>query len=273
MPCRFRVVLAEDEVHPHGLPPHTGPALHAAFLGGIRRVSAAAAAELHERWPPPKPFCLTPLERHGRHWAFEVAVLDDQLGNLVADALWSLGRVRFGSSWLAAQGVDAVTSSHEELADQARPRDRWTFEFRSPTTFRSRFGGAERNWPVPIPYVILKNLSQRWERYAPELPLPASFRDTTANHLALHRLDGVATRPHMTSAPDGYVVGFVGTVEIGLADAASVPSPLRRAIDLMVGYTAATSVGDQTTKGMGWVTSTPDNNRRTRGRGAQAHRN
>lgn len=267
MPARFRIDLVETQVHPKGLPPHCGPALHAAVLGRVHECSPALATALHEQAPPPKPYCLTPLtatQGAPGGWFFEVGVLDDEMVGAFADALGGLDRLRIGSSWLTATEASFVHSAYDELTEQARPVSRWQLSFRSPTTFRAGFGGVNRNWPLPAPYLIMKNLAHRWERFSNGCTLPTGLLDIAATHLALDRMDHVRTQLHLTHAPDGYTAGFVGDAEISLAEDRDVAPVFRRAFDLLIGYTAATGVGDQTTKGMGWVTTTPKGNRRRR---------
>lgn len=260
MPARLTVHLRPVDVPPAGPPAQVGPALHGALLGRLRGVDRELADRLHHRWPAPKPFCLTPLTADAEGWRFELGVLDDPLIGPFGEAL-SPGTLRLGRSVLAVSATSTKRWWYEQLADEASNTSRWSLRFCSPTTFRARFGGAHRSWPLPVPYLVVRNLADRWERYASNVPLPEETVTVAAAELSLSGLTAGETRAHLihaanASSSPGVVRGFTGQADFELVGEHRVSTASIRAIDALMNFVRITGVGDQTTKGMGWVCPT-----------------
>lgn len=253
VPTRLELRLHAIDVPRSGPPPHTGPAIHALVVGRFAALDPGLADRVDRQWPSPKPFCVTPLlpPSGDRPWRFQVGVFDDDLAVELLKPFASLHEVVVGRSRFVVTEGSGDEITWEELAQSARPASRWRLRFRSPTVFRASFGGEHRAWPLPAPVLVLSRLASIWDRYSP-VALPTGVADLAARHLSIDRLENISTTAYMTRAPKGFVTGFTGTAEYSLAG--DVPVEHRMAINSLFQLTAFAGVGDQTTKGMGWVT-------------------
>ncbi len=256
MPTRIRVSLTEHVVDEAGPLAQTGPAVHAALLAAVDAVDPSSAEVLHGNAAKgPKPFSITPLHQgseQGR-WRVEIGLLTDGLVPPVVAGLQQLDLLRLGHSSFRVERIDARGVGYDDLVEHSRPRTRWPLRFRTPTTFRVRAdGGPRRGMPLPDPVLVFPALLRRWEAFAGGVALPASTATMALAHLAIGELR-IHTDAHLTKGPSAYERGFVGDVEylaVGVRDA---PKAALAGISALVTFATFAGVGDQTTKGMGWV--------------------
>lgn len=205
------------------LPVWWGPAAHAALLDVLRQADPALAARLHDD-NALKPFTASSLMGRpaaGRTVTLrytaasaEVAALllqAAQNGALTPGRRLELDYIPFEittASWCTEDHPWAGAESYAGLAPAGlagQPPRRFTFQFASPTGFRS----AERHQPLPLPDLVFGSLLERWNRFAP-LALPAETRRYAAECLAVSRFELRSRSVPVKSG--GLRVGAVGTV-------------------------------------------------------------
>lgn len=264
MPARIVVHLARGpETVP---PPHTGPAVNAAFLAALRNAGEAELASAMHTTKPPKPYALTPLidERNRRTEAssasarFEVGVLADPLTGRVLQALTSTESVRVARCLYQVVKVELVAAEpYPVLLKSARPTDRWTLDIRTPVAYSTaREEGARRIRPFPEPEWVLGDLYRRWHAFAPHTPLSDGVPEAIERHLEVadYRL---TMAPHLVKAGVPMVRGSIGTITYRLADPGRLSGTVRAGVDALLAFGAYAGIGDRTVVGMGYTIPSP----------------
>jgi CRISPR-associated endoribonuclease Cas6 len=231
-------------------PGPSGPALHAALLAAIRRRDATLAADLHDRRPP-KPFALSPLSPDGDALRFEVGVLDDPLAEPIALALDETDLTVLRST-LAIERIDVYPAHYEDLL-AAAPATRWRLALHSPTTLRlpASRGESRRTLPFPEPVGVLERLRARFEAFAPAgLLAPGLDRGIAAVVVTAFDL---RTARALVRPPDRHEVGALGRITYELPHPGGFDEHTRRSLHALFLLAAYAGLGDQTTKGLGWV--------------------
>jgi CRISPR-associated endoribonuclease Cas6 len=268
MPVRIAVALTPEHDRAAAPPPHTGPAMYAAFLGAVRERHPELSIALHDsvRY---KPFVLTPLlddcdraPREAGPARFEVGLLSDELTGPVLGALTGLDRVRVGRTWYLPDPPEVVSAApYPELALAAEPATEWSFRLLTPVGFASaRDEPVRRQRPWPDPVRVLRNLAARWDTFAGDVALPLDTVAVLSDHVEVVdgdlRITEHLVEPSKRDSPAGYLRGSVGTVRYRLADAHRVPAEIRRALDALAGFAEFAGFGDRTAMGMGYVRRT-----------------
>lgn len=232
------------------IPGPSGPALHAALLAAIQRRDPRLASELHDR-PPPKPFAITPLVTEESRLRFELGVLDDALTESIALALDECELTLLRSE-LAIERIDVYPASYRDLLE-AEPASRWRLELRSPTTLRlpAAHGRTRRVLPFPEPVAVLERLRTRFETFAPAGLLTTDL-DTAISTVVVASFD-LHTQRALVRSPDHWEIGAVGWVVHHLPRPADLDDWTRRSLNALYLLAAYAGLGDQTTKGLGWV--------------------
>jgi len=258
VPARIVVTLRTESGRPSQPPPHTGPAVAAAFLLAIKKIDPRTAAQLHDE-PPPKRYTTTPLlgedgapaRLASTETRFEVGVLTDSLfapiyTALTADEPWRIDRVAYQR---AATDIRAVVT-YPDLLSQARPESRWAFRRVTPTGFSTaKEQGVRRSRPLPDPERIFGSLLARWRALA-DTPLPETLPSTIAHHLEIVDCE-LTVAKHLVKPGAPLARGCRGTVSVALAEPERVPPGDRRALDALAAFAAFAGLGDRTTVGMG----------------------
>ncbi|GAA2162010.1 CRISPR system precrRNA processing endoribonuclease RAMP protein Cas6 [Actinomadura napierensis] len=262
MPARIIVHLEPAGGRPPVPPPHTGPAVNAAFLAALRDFGESdLSSALHETRPP-KPFALTPLldEQDRRAGAsservrFEIGVLVDSLTAPILQALAATENVRVARCLyrVASVGIGRA-EAFPDLAAGARPADRWALRIATPVAFfTAREEGARRVRPFPEPEWVLADLYRKWTAFAPDAPLDeATSQAITQNiEIADYRL---TMTEHLLKANVPPVRGSVGKVVYRVADTRRSSPEALASLDTLVRFSAYAGIGDRTTIGMGHV--------------------
>jgi len=247
VPARI-VVTARLQSGPS--PGPSGPALHAALLAALRRRDHALAAVLHDH-PPPKPLAISPIAAEGLGLRFEVGVLDDTLTEPLALALddYELTVLR---SELEIERIDVYPTGYRDLL-AAEPASRWRLELRSPTTLRlpAAHGRTRRVLPFPEPVAVLERLRTRFEAFAPPGLLTPDL-DAAIGTVVVASFD-LRTQRALVRSPDHWEIGAVGWVVHHLPRPADLDDWTRRSLNALYLLAAYAGLGDQTTKGLGWV--------------------
>ncbi|MGH3911663.1 MAG: CRISPR system precrRNA processing endoribonuclease RAMP protein Cas6, partial [Pseudonocardiaceae bacterium] len=262
-----RIVVRLDPARPEAVPPpHTGPAVNAAFLDAVRDADSGLAAVLHDS-PRYKPFTLTPLlddrdcapSAPGSSARFEVGLLVDGhtatvLGALQARPGYVIGETEYRT---AEVSVDAI-ASFEDLAHQARPRAAWGFRLLTPVSFATvRDEGPRRERPWPEPVRVFRNLAQRWNTFACGVTLPEQVHTVIEQHLETSggqvRIVEHLIEPSQRDRRAGYRHGTVGRVSYRLAGPGSAPEEGKLALDALAAFACFAGFGDRTANGMGYV--------------------
>ena len=253
LPTRCTIQLEPVKLHDGTAPVETGPAVHAAMLSLLRDVAPELAAALHEGRPP-KPFALTPLQSNGQTHTIEVGLLDDRLvpafrSSLVDGTPVQLARSNFrivGSAW-------TTTSYAQILADAPAARS-WTLDIHTPATFHGPgSNGVRRAWPFPLPNLAFGSLAHRWTSFAGKATLPPETEPVILDHLVISMYE-LKTRTQVTKARGNTLSGCVGNIRYAVADGDNAPADGLRGVSALVAFANFSGLGDQTTKGMGWVT-------------------
>ena len=186
-----------------------------------------------------KPYAVTPLFRtDDGSAAFDVNVLTVPVARRFLERA-TRGAARFGQVTVGARDrrVSVVEAVSWQGLASVDPQSTWTFEFLTPTTFRTQ----GRYQPLPVAGSVFGHLRQVWRRFSP-IPIDV---DVAAAGVTVVDLEG---RVESVPLRSEVLRGFVGTVTY--AAAADDPEILRGFT--MLGRLAAFSgVGSRTTYGMG----------------------
>ena len=134
----------------------------------------------------------------------------------------------------------------------AAPAASWTLRFRSPATFRFNTDGIHRNFPVPLADLVYADLARRWDAFAAGVALPDAVVSVITEHLVLSRYD-LKTRMHVTKVGGGALAGCVGVGTYQAVQPAAAPAAGLAGVSALTLFSRYAGVGDQTSKGMGWV--------------------
>ena len=172
------------------LPLWWGRAAHSLLLNIIRQVDDVLAATLHETNGGPRPFTAStligPSTRSGldkeRVYSLRLTAVQPEVsnhlfqeaqpaGSLSPGATVELDHIRFrveSSVWEPDNHPWAGLTSYLEpsapyLLAQKTPPRRVSFQFTSPTTFKS----AGKHVPIPMPDLVFGNLLNRWNAFSP----------------------------------------------------------------------------------------------------------
>jgi CRISPR-associated endoribonuclease Cas6 len=262
MPARIIVHLDAPGERPPVPPPHTGPAVNAAFLAALRDSGEAdLSAALHDT-KPPKPYALTPLldERNRRADAssrqvrFEVGVLTDPLTAPVLQALAATGEMRVARCLYRVAAVEVAGAvPYVDLLAAGRIVERWTFRIVTPVAFfTAREEGARRVRPFPEPEWVFSDLYRKWNAFAPDTALgEAASQAITQNlEVADYRL---TMAEHLLKAGVPPARGSVGEITYRVADSRRCTAQARTSLDALVRFSTFAGIGDRTGIGMGFV--------------------
>lgn len=254
------------------LPATSGHQAHAAFLEAVRQADAELAALLHAPGRPLRPFTVSPLlgaevQEGGqirltpeRTYSLRVTLLEEGLYAELMGRFLEEGRpaLRLGTStFLIAQVLVTPGSSPwagyttwKELT-QARPLERATLEFLSPTAFSL----GQRPWGkqfqvLPEPRFVFGSLLRSWNALAPAgLALePGPLEEYLAENTVV--LEIAHLRTAMWRYPRHLQVGFVGKVSYGFRGG---DEDIRRQLNALADFSFYAGVGYKTTMGMGQV--------------------
>ncbi|WP_396911962.1 CRISPR system precrRNA processing endoribonuclease RAMP protein Cas6 [Mycolicibacterium sp.] len=262
MPARIIVHLEPAGERPPVPPPHTGPAVNAAFLAALRDTGEADLSSALHDTRPPKPFALTPLldERDRRANAsskqvrFEIGILADSLTAPVLQALATTGDVRVARCQYRIAAVElAGAEPYPELLAAAAPADRWTLRIATPVAFfTAREEGARRVRPFPEPEWVFSVLYRKWNAFAPNAALDEATPQIITQNLEIadYRL---AMAEHLLKAGVPPVRGSLGQVAYRIADTRRATPDARAGVDALVRFSAYAGIGDRTTIGMGYA--------------------
>ncbi|WP_422768906.1 CRISPR system precrRNA processing endoribonuclease RAMP protein Cas6 [Plantactinospora sp. WMMC1484] len=255
-------------------PPHTGPAVNAAFLKAVDAVDPGLARTLHDS-PRYKPFTLTPvLDEQGRPPSAPgqpaqiiVGLLVDAYVAPVLAALHGAGGHQIAQTRYRTVDVAVRAVSYAELATGADPdTTSWAFELLTPVGFATGRGdGARRQRPWPDAERVFGNLARRWDAFAGEVALPPPAAMAITEHLEASdgqvRMAQHMVEPQQRNPEHRFRRGTVGSVTYQLAEPTSLPGEARRAVDALALFAAYAGFGDRTAMGMGHVRPIPSRRR------------
>lgn len=224
-------------------------AIHAAFLGLVRRADPALFAALHAPNHRVRPYTLALLgPREGLELRLRVSVLCPDLFLRFWERWERQGGIplRLGRTWLAPQGIEAkgpwAGEIHWTNFEELPPVQRVALAFATPTTFRQ----GDVDIPLPIPRLLFSGLLTKWNAAAPR-PLDLDG-ESISRYIAVRK-----AHIHTKAFWDGRtrIWGFVGCVEFQLKRDA--PQALRRALAILSAFSPYAGAGRRTTHGMGLV--------------------
>ncbi len=250
------------------LPAALGRAVYAEVLRQIDRRDAQMAKSIHA-WNGPVPLTCSGIVgarlvkadiqvEPGASYEIHITGLMESVSQvlhafLVAEpeTTWTLHGHPFDLQSVtcdASQHPWAGMVEYEELAaanllDSARPSNRVTLCFNSPTSFKS--DGMQV--PVPMPNLVFGSLVDRWNQFSP-IALSDEMRDFGRSNIAINRYK-------LRSAPvpqknGGFRTGGMGEVTY---IALSGDRYWHGAMQMLADFAKFSGVGVQTTNGMGQV--------------------
>lgn len=219
---------------------------------------AALAQELHdEAGSGERPFTVAVLPEANRAIGKRVRVtaLNEPVGAALrvgaATLLAEEGNILFGRETVRLVGCHrdlpplAETQDYAVLA--ALPFSPFApLRFVTPLMFSQ---GGERHLPLPVPDLLLRGWSRRWNRFAPpELVWPEEVVTGILERTGLAHVYGesvtVALRP-------GKVVGFVGGITLEALQFRAWTAAQRQAFATLTAFSRFCGSGARTTQGMG----------------------
>lgn len=262
MPARIIVQLEPAGAHSPVPPPHTGPAVNAAFLGALRDASESGlSAALHDT-KPPKPYALTPLldennrraDASSRKVRFEVGILADSLTAPVLHALTVTEKMRVARCLYRVVSVDLVGAApYPDLLAAGRVVEQWTFQVITPVGFfTAREEGVRRVRPFPEPEWVFSDLYRKWNAFASGAGLGDEVGQAITQNLEVadYRL---TMAEHLLKANVPPARGSIGEIVYRVADTRESPAEAQRRLDVLVRFSAYAGIGDRTGIGMGYV--------------------
>ena len=243
---------------------NTGYVVYGAFLDLVRQTAPALAVYLHSA-SREKPFTLSGLSVLASETAngssppvsisFRVTGFSKEITSWLARCLENppssidlLGREMQLIRIAPSEPSSSVCTTFEELYGRIfdlnveLPR-RLSLGFLTPTAFRS----GRRNILFPVPGLVFRTLSQKWNTYAPidlgEM-VPRLIDETV-------RVSRYRLRTQMLRFDDYPQIGFTG--EVSYLISKDLPDLWVRAIHLLADFAFYAGVGYKTTMGMGQV--------------------
>ncbi|MDW8318518.1 MAG: CRISPR-associated endoribonuclease Cas6 [Anaerolineae bacterium] len=262
MLASFIVYLRPLEVVPLG---HTlGRSLHGLLLRLVSHVDPALANALHSDISP-KPFTVSPLRGRltpvdGRpcalpteRYSVRYTVLTDEtfnaLGHVLLARLGSEDAVTLDGQPFALEAISldprqsggwAGITTEQALWAEARPADRVTLRFASPTTFRT----GDMNLLFPLPVSVFGSLARKWQAFC-ATPLPPHLEEFLAGQVAAERY---RLETQVVSYGGHQFNGFVGDCQFRVLH--SDPA-YRKAVNVLAAFALFAGVGQKTTQGLG----------------------
>ena len=251
MLARTLVSLEPEKLHHLGAPPESGPAVHAALLKALSATDPERAKQLHNLGGS-KPFAVTGLYAGSgpEGFGFQIGTVDDALQSAFTNALEQQETIRIAGSNFRVTHFDRATEDWADLLSVAQKR--WALRLLSPVTFRtSRENGARRAQPLPTPEAVFGSLLRRWQRFA-DISLPTQTAQVIDRHLTITDA-ALETVRYLTKSPNIYEVGSIGEVTYTAVSPNDCPTDGLRGVTALVRLGTYMGIGDQTTKGMGFV--------------------
>mgnify|MGYP000025006338 CR=1 FL=1 len=224
-------------------------AVHAAFLGMVRRADPALAATLHSPQHRFRPYTLALLgPRGGLELRLRLSVLAPDLFREFWKRWERRGgfALRLGRTWLSPAAVQKSGPWCGEIPWprfwELPPVRRVALAFATPTTFRQ----GDVDLPLPLPKLLFAGLLAKWNA-ASSRPLSLD-PELFSRFLAL-----TEGRVRIQSVWDGRATirGFVGVVEFRLKRDA--PKEVGQALALLSAFAFFAGAGRHTTHGFGLV--------------------
>lgn len=241
------LTLPLDPAQAAELPPYPGRALHALFYQWLALGDYALSVQTHAD-DGPRPFTVGPLLRYNGQPLLRFTVLEDALwpalqrGIALTPAVVVLNR----PLTLPANGPQVQQQAYAELVAQAGTETRFTFRFRSPTSFRSR----EMHFPLPDPRLVFQSWLLRWNEFAlPHQQLNVALLDIVEAHLAIGRYE---MRTELVDLGENKkAIGFVGMIQYNVLRAHRLGAEWVSALNLLADYAPYCGTGHKTAQGMG----------------------
>ncbi|MGC8963712.1 MAG: CRISPR system precrRNA processing endoribonuclease RAMP protein Cas6 [Candidatus Bipolaricaulaceae bacterium] len=229
--------------------PAVPEAIHAAFLGLVRRADPALFAILHAPNHRVRPYTLAVLgPRGGLELRLRLSVLCPDLFLRFWERWEQRGGIplRLGRAWLApaeiqTKGPWAGETPWTKFAELP-PAQRVALAFATPTTFRQ----GDVDIPLPVPRLLFSGLLAKWNAASPN-PLDLD-PENIARFVAVKEAR-VRTQPIWDGR--ARIWGFVGCVEFRLKR--DSPQALRQGLAILSAFSFYAGVGRRTTHGMGLV--------------------
>lgn len=242
------------------LQPNYTTGLHAWFLHQVRDSDPELSAYLHDGQSE-KAFTLSSL----------IGNLKPQAQNLIAKAgdryTWRISALSQSvSQWLRKWKNRPPTTlnlyagdfkiEHIEISTPATTynalwsaplwqQSHFTLTFLSPTSFRQK----QHHLPLPIPVNIFHSYLRRWNDFAPEAFPQEEFLKWIEQIVYVTNYDLTCSK--VAVAKQGYVTGFMGTVEFGIDRKASQHPDFERLLSALIQLAPYCSTGHKTTFGLG----------------------
>lgn len=189
---------------------------------------------------PVKPFSIAPPRDIADGIGLRIGMLCDGVAEDLARSLERDPRLRLGSHHYHCAGM-TVTDHHGWVGMAAVTQEtRWSVEFCTPTTFRSR----ARSSPWADPGTVARGLAERWTALHPETAAGLDVRLARAIWVA-----DVSGRSVVVPGPNSTVSGFLGRITY-VGDVADGSAAL---FEKLLRFAGFAGIGSFTTFGFGQV--------------------
>lgn len=260
----YSVLLNLEAEHDAEIASNLGFHINALFLGLIKSVDETLAEKLHSM-DSLKPFTVSPLQgkftqRNGglvirkheqcqlRFTALEDGVFARVMENLIK------GRAQLRLQKARLEVTDVITSpqgspwagfaSFEGLLEQENPDRNISFEFASPTVFRS---DGKRNIAFPSPDLVFGSLLNKWNAFS-EIKLDSDLLEQVKESVLISRYK---LETKMLDFNKYHELGFIGTCAYVIND--MIPKGIAGQLNALADFAFFSGVGAKTTMGMGQI--------------------
>ncbi|MEO0180556.1 MAG: CRISPR-associated endoribonuclease Cas6 [candidate division WOR-3 bacterium] len=188
-----------------------------------------------------KPFSLRLVKHEGRTLKLEVCSLRFDLAEKLSSAGLARG-ARIGNVGVSDMLISPLSSTNFGRLLRIRPRTRFTFRFRSPTSFRSQ--GQQILFPTPE--LLFGSLMQKWNAFARKKitrEIADDFRNILVTRYSLETQE--------VSFSDYKIIGFTG--EISYRFPTGIDPMVKIVVNALARLAPYSGVGYKTPMGLGWV--------------------
>lgn len=232
--------------------------LHAWFLDCVRQDSPELSTILHDQQSE-KSFTLSPLQGKlisqpdgvevikGHKYFWQITLFNKQL--CVWAEQWNIPKslnLRVTSFSIEKADISLIPTTYEQLlAMPLPPRSNFSLSFLSPTSFRHR----RHHLPLPLAENIFHSYLRRWYNFGTQDFDPEAFLAWVDNVVYVSNFD--ITCEKVASGKQGFVTGFIGSVEFGVDAMAKQNPQFQKLLYALVQYAPYCGTGHKTTFGLG----------------------
>lgn len=232
--------------------------LHAWFLDCVRQDQPDLSAILHDQQSE-KSFTLSPLQGKlishpegvevvkGNKYFWQITLFNQQLCAWAEH--WDIPKslnLRITSFSIKKVDISLAPTTYQDLLFSPLPtRSNFSLSFLSPTSFRHR----KHHLPLPLPENIFHSYLRRWFDFGTQDFNPEVFLAWVDSIVYVSNYD--ITCEKVASGKQGFVTGFIGSVEFGVDGKAKQNPEFQKLLYALVQFAPYCGTGHKTTFGLG----------------------